>query len=41
MMEQDLMQKKEMKLNINQKFGSIHEEILNTDYEIERVWTRF
>lgn len=23
MMEQDLMQKKEMKLNINQKFGSI------------------
>ena len=41
MMEQDLMQKKEMKLNINQKFGSIQEEIQNTDYEIERVWTRF
>lgn len=40
-MEQDLQNKKEMKLNINQKFGSIQEEIQNTDMETERVWTRF
>lgn len=41
LMEQDLATKQEMKLNINQKFGSIQEEIVNADNEIERVWTRF
>jgi len=30
-----------MKLNINQKFGSIQEEIVNADQEIDRVWTKF
>lgn len=40
-MEQELRERQEMRLNINQQFGSIKEEIENTDNEIERVWTRF